>query len=438
MKIILTLALLLLCSSCNTERVLDFSATATAPLQLKNPSNCPKWKRGDSIKITKNTQLPKGCAYNKVTFMMTRSNVTFDCNHATLNGLGKVAQNGLYRRYKKSEAPRNTAFSIIGSEDNFLQNITVKNCNLRFYINGFNIGFTLKPATRQALKQGKNIEALENKLRTLSPKNIRIENNQIIDSHKSGIFLQRYITHVTANNNVIQGAGDIGIYLESGSQKNTISNSTFSRNGGTFYNIRKRMRKLRFRKREAIAIDSSAYNTITGNTFINNAGGAIFMYKNCYERHQEPRQLPRYQGSHFNTITYNTFSNERKGIWIASRQSRNLANFNCGDHLLATRNTEKYYEDFAKNNTITNNTFNSTDIPIIIEDDHTRIINNIFKHTKFNDIIIGASNKVGRIHVVKGTLIKENTFSFKSSVLQRNHPISTLFSGNQPRMTTTH
>jgi parallel beta-helix repeat protein len=438
MKIILTLVLFLLCSSCNADRVLDFSAATRAPLQLKNPSNCPKWKAGDSIKITKNTQLPKGCAYNRVTFIISRSNVTFDCNHATLNGLGKVAQNGLYRRYKKSEAPRNTAFSIIGSEDSFLQNITIKNCNLRFYINGFNVGFTLKPATRHALKQGKNIEALENKLRTRSPKNIRIENNKIIDSHKSGIFLQRYITHVTANNNVIHGAGDIGIYLESGSQKNTISNSTFSRNGGTFYNIRKRMRKLRFRKREAIAMDSSAYNIIKNNTFINNAGGAIFMYKNCYERHQEARQLPRYQGSNFNLIKNNTFSNERKGIWIASRQSRNLANFNCGDNLLTTQNAKKYYEDFSKNNTIINNTFKNTDIPIIIEDDHTRIINNIFKHTKFNDIIIGASNKVGRLHTIKGTLIKNNRFSFKSSVLQRNHPTGTRFSGNQPPMTATH
>jgi uncharacterized protein YxjI len=436
MKILFLLFSILLCSSCNADRVLDLSVATRQPVQIKNPANCPKWNTGDTIKITQNTKIPKNCAYDKVAFVLSRSNITFDCNHANLNGLGKTVRNALYRRYKKEEAPQNTAFSIIGSETVFLQNITVKNCNLRFYINGFNIGFTLKPTTRHALKTGKNIERLEDKLRALSPKNIRIENNNIINSHKSGIFLQRYITDVIATNNVIQGAGDIAIYLESGTQRNTISHSIFSKNGETFYNVKKRMRKLRFRKREAIAIDSSAYNTISHNTFIDNAGGAIFMYKNCYERHQETRQLPRYQGSNFNIIKNNTFSNERKAIWIASRQSRNLANFNCGDTVLLAHSNKKYYEDIAKNNQVLNNTFSNTEIAIIVEDDNNSIINNTFKNTKIKDVIIGALNKVGSIHSIKNTTLKENFFSFKESVLQRNHPINTRFSGNHPPIAT--
>lgn len=435
MKTILILTFTLLVSACSADKLFSSSAATRTPIQNSNSANCPKWKSGDIIKITKNTLIPKGCAYDKVSFRISTSNITFDCNHAQFNGLGKTARNALYRRYTVAEAPTNTAFSIVGSEDNFLQNITVKNCNLRFYINGFNIAFKLKQKTHRDLKAGHGIGALENHLRTMSPKNIRIENNKIIDSHKSGIFLQRYITDLVANNNTITGAGDIGMYLESGSQRNTISNSTFSRNGASTYNIKSRKRKLRFRKREAIAVDSSAYNMIKNNKFVNNAGGAIFMYKNCYERYQEARQLPRYQGSNFNIIKNNTFTEERKGVWVASRQSRELSGFRCGDKALHIANSnEKYYEDFSKHNKIINNIFKNTESPIIIEDDNNLIANNVFKNTRIKDITIGALRYVS--HVVKGTVVKDNTFSAKASVWLRNDPINNIFSGNSPPVST--
>lgn len=432
MKITPICFLVLFLSACNANEILASAPTRT-PIQDSNPAHCPKWQAGSSPKITKNIRIPKGCAYDKVSFILSTSNVTFDCNNATLNGLGKSKRNTLYHRYKKNEAPRDTAFIIRGSEDNFLQNVTVKNCNIHYYINGFNVDFRLKKATHHTLKTQKNTKALENHLRTLSPKKIRIENNKIIDNHKSGIFLQRYITDLVAHKNTIRGAGDIGIYLESGTQRNTISHSTFSKNGRTSYNIRKRIRKLRFRQREAIAVDSSAYNIIKNNTFTDNAGGAIFIYKNCYERHQEARQLPRNQGSDFNIIKGNHFSNERKGIWIASRQSRELENFNCGDStLLRTAGNGKYYEDFSKHNNITNNTFERTDIAIIIEDDHNILTNNRFKNTQSKDIILGTSADIHTVHPVKGTIIKNNHFSAKNSVWLRSNPIENVFSGNTP------
>jgi hypothetical protein len=227
------------------------------------------------------------------------------------------------------------------------------------------------------------------------------------------------------------------MYLESGTQHNTISHSTFSKNGRTSYNIRKRSRKLRFRLREAIAVDSSAYNIIKNNTFNRNAGGAIFTYKNCYERHQEAQQLPRYQGSDFNIIKDNHFSNERKGIWIASRQSRDLENFNCGDpSLLRTAGNERYYEDFSKHNKITGNVFEQTNIAIMIEDDHTILTNNRFKNTQTKDIILGTSENISAAHRVKGTVIKNNHFSAKNRVWLRSNPIENVFSGNTPAIST--
>jgi parallel beta-helix repeat protein len=436
MKPILLIIASLLLSACNAEtidKLFDLSEPTRIPIQTKNPTNCPKWNVGSTINITKDTLIPKGCAYDKVSFTITRSDITFDCNGAELNGLGKTERNALYRRYKVAEVPRTLAFNIVGSEDNFLQNVTVKNCNILFYINGFNIGFGLKQTTHNDLKAGRNIEALENHLRTLSPKNIRIENNRITGSHRSGIFIQRYITDLIANKNTINSAGDIGIYLESGTQRNTISNSTFTKNGETTYDIEDRKRKPRARKREAIAVDSSAYNTISNNKFINNAGGAIFMYKNCYERYKEASQLPRYQGSNFNLIENNLFSDENKGVWIASRQSRDLDNFDCGDKaLLITEKNKKYYEDFAKNNRVINNTFEHNEKAVIVEDDSNTISNNRFKDTKRQDIIIGTDKEVKDHHHVKGNSVKNNIFSSKPGVALRYNPSNSVFGGNIP------
>ena len=437
MKIILTLTPLLLLSACNQDqidKILDLSVPTRTPIQKSNPANCPKWNSGDTIKITENTTIPKRCRYDKVTFTISTSDIIFDCNGAELNGLGKTEVNKPLRRYKVAEVPRGTAFSISGSENNFLQNVTVKNCTLKFYINGFNIGFGLKQTTHDDLKAGRNIEALENNLRTLSPKNIRIENNKIMENHKSGIFVQRYVTNLVANNNIIHRAGDIGIYLESGSQKTTISNSKFTRNGKYTYDIATRMRKLRS-PREAIAIDSSAYNIIKNNKFENNAGGAIFMYKNCYERYNEAKQLPRYQGSDHNLIENNTFSDEKKGVWVASRQSRDLNNFKCGDPVIQAKDSEKYYEDFAKNNRIINNTFDNTEKAVIVEDDNNTISNNVFKLGKNTrkDIIIGTTSDVEGVHTVNGTIVKNNKFSAKQpAVWLRFNPKGSIFSGNNP------
>ena len=428
----LILSSLLLLSACNADKLLDLSVPTRTPIQNSNPANCDKWDSGKTINITENTTIPKGCAYDRVTFTLSKSNITFDCNGAELNGLGKTERNEFYRRYKVSEVPRNTAFTISGSEDNFLENVTVKNCNILFYINGFNISFGLKQSTNDDLKMGRNIEALENSLRTRSPKNIRIENNKIIKSHKAGIFIQRYVTDLIANKNTIDRAADMGMYLESGTQRITISHSTFSKNGDSTYNIEERKRKPRVRKREAIAVDSSAYNTIRNNKFINNSGGAIFMYKNCYERYEEAQQLPRYQGSNFNLIENNTFSDEKKGVWIGSRQSRDLNNFKCGDPVIKTKDSEKYYEDFAKNNRVINNIFDNTEKAVIVEDDNNTISNNRFKNTERKDIIIGTTGEVTDVHTVDGTIVRDNVFSSELGVWLRFNPTGSIFSGNTP------
>ena len=437
MKYLFLTPIILLVSSCNVEEKLGLTEKTRIPVQNSNPANCPKWQSGESIEITQNTTIPKGCNYDKVSFILQTSNTTFDCNGSIFNGLGKTKRNSFLLAYKKSEVPVITAFTINGSENNFTQNITVKNCDLRYYVNGFNVSFGLNQSTRNNLKNKQNVEALENHLRTLSPQGIRIENTKITGSHKAGIFVQRYINGLTIDNVKIISAGTIGIYLESGTKNNTISNSMFTKNGETTYDIKNRIRKLRLRKREAIAVDSSSHNKIINNTFINNSGGAIFIYKNCYERYTEAVQLPRYQKSNFNLIQGNTFKGEPKGVWIASRQSRDLENFDCGDPVIheTAKGKKKYYEDFAKNTSILNNIFDQVEKSIIIEDDATTVSGNTFKGKTDDDIVIGTSIRSKYLnHPVTDTIIKDNIFNTNSTphVSIKYDSKNTTFIGNTP------
>ena len=443
MKYLLLIAPCLLLVSCNVKEKLGLTEKTRTPIQNSNPSNCPKWASGETITIDESITLPAGCKYDRVSFKISRSNINFDCNKTTFNGLGKTKRNTFYLAYKKDEAPRSYAFSINGSEDNYLENITIKNCHLNFYTSGIKLNFGLKKTTHDDLKNNRNVQALENYLRTISPKNIIVENTSISSSHAVGIYVQRYITEFQLKNSTIND-GDIGVYLESGTQKNIISHSTFTKNGETTYDANTRKRKLRIRKREAIAIDSSAYNTITDNTFKNNAGGAIFLYKNCYENYKDSNSLPRFQHSDFNTIQNNTFIGEPRGVWVASRQSRDLENFNCGDPLIhSAKGNKKYYEDFAKNNEIIDNIFEDVENGVILEDDDNTVSGNTFKGSvKDNDIIIGTKirSEVLNRPAVRN-IIKDNIFNSNASphVFMRHNSDNTnnTFSNNQPTVSTT-
>lgn len=436
MKYFIATLPLLLISACNVKEELGLTEATRIPVQNENAASCPQWNSGDTITINEDFTVPKGCNYDRVAFNISSSNVTFDCNNSIMNGLGKTERNAFLVKYPLVETPRTIAFSITASENNFLENITVKNCDLRYYVNGFNIGFGLNESTRNDLKNNVNVTELEKSLRAAAPKNILLDNNRINGSHKAGVFVQRYITGLTINNNVINDAGDMAIYLESGTLGNTISNSSFSKNGETTYSVEDRVRKIRVPKREAIAVDSSSYNIIKNNTFTDNAGGAIFIYKNCYERYTEDDSLPRYQKSDYNTIENNAFINEEKGVWLASRQDRDLENFDCGDpSMLETDDNKKYYQDYAKYNKVINNTFEDVEKGVIVEDDYNTVSNNHFKGESRNDVIIGSD--VRSVHLnqpVTGTIVSSNIFDTTSDPHVRITFGSTAseFTNNQP------
>ena len=402
---------LFLMTACNSVASKNTGKEIPSPIKYNNDksNNCPDWKSGQTIKITKNTTIPAHCSYQRVSFSLERKNIIFNCKEATLNGLNQPAPNPFFASYNEFSAPKNWAFSVWKS------GIQIKNCRIKNYMDGIVIRSRISKQQHKMLRNKKNVRAIEDQLRADSPQNITISNTKIHHSHKHGVYMQRYVHHVNFIKGEIKYSGNSAIYLESGTQYNSINNSYFYKNGYSNYkkNQRMRMPKLPNAKREAIAVDSSAYNEFIGNTFENNGKGAIFFYKNCFEKHKNANQLPRVQHSSHNKVKNNRFINERYGVWLASRQSKQLSRFKCGDPIMYQESGlfgwNQYYYDYAKNNQIANNIFKNVVYGIVVEDNDNRLINNKFIGNSTRDILIGtAYRSKHKNQPVKNTLVQKN------------------------------
>ena len=385
--------------------VLNPSTTSQKKAQHKKKgSTCPTFKSGNN-RISQNMTLPGGCQYSYVNFILDKSNITFDCNGASLNGLRTANPNILFKEYNKKNKPLGSAFLIKAS------NITVKNCHIKNYVDGVRIRSHIPAKAVRSLRAGNT--AIEDQLRSKAPKDINLIKLDILNSHKHGIFVERYVTGVNINQVRIQHAGNSGIYLESGTQRIKITQSEFTKNGFVDYRKRIRYPKLAKFRREAIAVDSSANNVIANNTFESNGGGGIFLYKNCFEHHKQGGQMPRFQHSDNNLIQANTFINESYGIRVAARQSRNLILFECGDPLIAKVGLfQKYYEDFAKNNQIIDNRFINVSKGVTVEDDNTTLRGNQFSGRSRVNIQIGTPYRTRyKKKPVSGTILKNNQYN---------------------------
>lgn len=416
--------ILFLISSCHSVESKNTENPPPIISKINNDksSNCPNWKSGETVKITKNTTIPSHCSYQKVSFSLERDNIIFDCQGASLNGLHQPTPNPFFTAYSQSSAPKNWAFSVWKS------GIQIKNCRIKNYMDGIVIRSRIPKQQHKMLRNNKNVTAIENQLRANSPHNITISNTKIHHSHKHGVYMQRYVHHVNFIKGEIKYSGNAAIYLESGTQYNAIKNSYFYKNGYSSYKKKKRMRmpKLPSAEREAIAVDSSAYNQFIGNTFENNGKGAIFFYKNCFEKHKNVNQLPRVQHSNHNKVKNNRFINERYGVWLASRQSKQLSRFKCGDPLMYQEKglfgSRQYYYDYAKNNQIMNNIFKQVRFGITVEDNDNQLINNEFIGNSIHDILIGtAYRSKHRNQPVTGTFVKKNHRQGANLKLEYSH-----------------
>lgn len=228
----------------------------------------------------------------------------------------------------------------IDSKGKELRNISVKNCKFIGYkSNGIRIAWSGSDVG----KSGK-VEELYYK----TPRDIVIDNVEVRRSGRVGIFFDDYVSNVVLSNSVIERSQGAGIYLEHGSKNISIISNKITLNGLE-------------RNREGLAIDSSASNIINGNTFYSNKIGGIFLYKNCGEHFSSGKQVLRWQHSNENIIKNNTFINEKVGIHLASRQKKDLRKMGCGDPMI---NERGWYADYADFNSVVDNKFCRTKVPV--------------------------------------------------------------------------
>jgi len=331
--------------------------------------------------------LETGCRYTDgITIAV--SNVILDCRGALITGMhrrGIIVRPGL-------------------------KNVTIRDCRL--------------DDTGGILIEGQTPEdgpAARDIAREASSEGVVLDHLTITRSYMTGVFVDHYVVGAVIRNSIVADGHHVGIYLEHGSQKNTVSGNLI-RNNGLFTN--KGIRRIGPTRREGLSVDGSAYNLIENNVFEDNAFGGIFHYKNCWEFHTtNPESRPRLQGSNGNIIRGNVFRNMDIGIWVASRQARDLVMWDCGDKspydspvsldlMMGSRSWGQsdaflgylfnpeliagfvdrrslaprwpfpmelhLYEDFAKDNTYEENCFENLITGIRIEDDGNVVKDNLF------------------------------------------------------------
>lgn len=332
--------------------VLYFCSTALA--NGTTPSDCPT---GKEWVIRESVQLNPACVY-RTTLHIATSNVQVDCQGARIEPAKR--QYGL----------------LIGGRTKGINMVTVRNCRITGGGNGVFIGLT-EPDMDKTRRHDRTA------LYRLTPHDITLEKLSVEDSRGVGIYVDDYVSKLRILGSRVSGAGSSGIYLEHSTREIEISDSVISGNGfGSFP-----LPRFGEARREGLSIDSSAHNRVVGNRFEANAAGGVFLYKNCQEHiHTKSFSVPRWQWSEHNLIQGNTFREEKVGVWLASRQSRDLSSWDCGD---PPYYKDSHYPDYARNNLVSGNRFEKVGTGVRVEDDDNRIIGNTFSDTDV-DIEMGA------------------------------------------------
>lgn len=324
----------------------------------------PRWTLSGKV------ELQPGCVYTS-TLSITESHTDLDCR-------GSVIDPGTLSGYALH----------IDSQGKELTQVTVRNCVIR---NANAIGLVIG---WRGSDQDKVARYTREEIYQRTPHDVRIINTRVDNAKGPGIYIDDYVSDVLLQRVTVTRSDAMAVYLEHSSRRITIEDSLFEDNSVG-------------KQREALSIDSSADNVIRRNTFRRNKAGGIFLYKNCQEHAAEdPRQAVRWQGSDGNLIEANRFEDEPVGIWIASRQSRDLRNLRCGDPYYGDR----YVLDKAAQNTVKDNVFLRVARGVLVEDDNNRVQDNRFEQTSEVCVRVGSGprfNLLGR--AVVGTQLSNNT-----------------------------
>jgi len=354
--------------------------------------DCAQLTPKQRVKVQGHSVLSPSCDLTgqSIRFELNDSDTSLDCQGAKLSTMA-------------DDQSKVSAITIKPKTDSAIEDIAVANCHVDGYGHALHIRQYSQPNQRYARSF---IDPAVN--RALAPRDVQVINVTSRNSINSGMFVGDHVNGITFDRVHIQNAGTVGLYLEFGSRDNVIKNSVFVGNGFRTFKP----------NREAIAVDSSSNNLIENNQFIHNGAGSILLYRNCFEHADDPTRgnhFKRTESSRDNIIRHNIFQDEPVGVWVASRQSRNLKGFACGAYLVKQTPFASYHLDSAKDNQIINNRFERVDQGIIVEDDGTLISDNQFANDVNVPIRIGSEiREDSPAGAIKNTLIKDNTFTNKT------------------------
>lgn len=355
--------------------------------------DCTQLTPKHTVTVKGHSALSKGCNLTgqSIRFELNESHSSLDCQGAALSTMA-------------DDPSKASAITIKPKTDMAIKDIAVANCHVDGYGHALHIRQYSNPNQRYARGF---IDPAAN--RALAPRDIQVMNVSSRNSINSGMFVGDHVHGVTFDKVYIQNAGTVGLYLELGSRDNVIKNSVFVGNGFRSFKP----------NREAIAVDSSSNNRIENNRFIHNGAGSVLLYRNCFEHADDPTRsnhFKRTESSRDNVIRGNIFDDETVGIWVASRQSRNLKGFNCGAYLVKKTLFASYHLDSAKDNQIIDNRFEQVEQGIIVEDDGTLISGNQFAATVGTPIVVGSKiREDSSAGAITGTVIIDNIFTDKTT-----------------------
>ncbi|MCX2688522.1 right-handed parallel beta-helix repeat-containing protein [Pseudomonas sp. DCB_AW] len=315
---------------------LSYASTPTPPHQC----NLPNFDNGNKL-----IELNSECIYSD-TINITQSNLTVDCNGAVLNGQHRL-KSGI----------------VINGKGEKISNITIKNCTL---INYKHHALIITSGTTP-----KKLSYDAKRLHSIAPSNIKLNKLNIYNSGAGGVYFFAYVHNSSLTNSKISSSREAGVYLSQNTNNIEISGNIIAHNG---YVSKKANR------REGIAIDTSHNNKIHNNLFLENGAGGIFLYTRCGKVPNPESFSP----SNYNIIYNNVFRNEPIGVWLASRQSRDLSSFKCSGTPLDE--SKRFFRDYADHNTIKNNQFCDGKLAVRIEGDDNTITENSYNssHTAFS------------------------------------------------------
>jgi len=358
------------------------------------------------------------------TVIIRTSGITVDCNN---------------NQFEVPDVTQPIHGMVIQSRFTQVSDVTVKNC--RFLNFKGSLGVIPGLTAEERFEMSINLQ--HDEIRARAPTRITLDN--IVSENARGVGIGITATYVTLKNSRIFGSRSAGIYLSWTARNNLIKENHIHNNG-----------------REGIAIDSARYNIIKNNEIHNNRVGAIMLYRNCQERFQErppgltdeeykkykyhPLSQYRHQGASNNLITQNVIRNELIGVWIASRQSRDLRKWGCGNptpyanHSNPGETDGKYvFLDYANTNAVKTNHFINVNKGIIVEGNRSYIFDNTFYGvdlparvgTKYRSLLLGKpvrDTKFDKNRYLASPKRVDVLYNSRNTTIDRNWTAHKLFS----------